>query len=489
MVQLKQLLLILPFFLTIFSSCRKDEMLTDSSAKLEFSTDSVLFDTVFRYAGSTTKLFMIYNRHQQPMTISRAYLAGGSGSNYKLNIDGASTTASAPILRDIEILGGDSMYVFVQVHVTPSQSAPLLIRDSIIFETNGNTQDIKLTAIGQDVYLHKPNVFPTNGLPPYSITGREGFDTILPNDKPHLMFGYVVIDEDCKLTIQAGTKIYMHNKAVLWAYDKSTLNILGTKGNEVIIQGDRLEPDYKELPAQWGKIWLSAGSINNVIDWAIIKNGSIGIQADSVVVSSGNPTLKLSNTIVKNMAAAAIYGQGSDITGTNCVFANCGQYVAALTIGGTYLFEHCTFANYWADKRDTPSLVLNNYYVTAGNVAIVRGLNAYFGNCIVYGSVSEEVALDSLNTGSPGGAFAYKFDHCILRTGLNTTNGLHYNNVYKNVDPGFRDPSLNNYQLTSTAGAIDKGSTGIVIPLDLNNNPRPNPNTSIPDLGAYEYYP
>ena len=26
-----------------------------------------------------------------------------------------------------------------------------------IFETNGNTQDVKLTAIGQDVYLHKPD--------------------------------------------------------------------------------------------------------------------------------------------------------------------------------------------------------------------------------------------------------------------------------------------------------------------------------------------
>ena len=94
--------------ITILSSCKKDELITDSSAKLQFSTDSVLFDTVFHFAGSTTKVFRIYNTHDQPMNISKAYLAGGTGSAFKLNIDGVSTTASAPVLTDIEILGGDS---------------------------------------------------------------------------------------------------------------------------------------------------------------------------------------------------------------------------------------------------------------------------------------------------------------------------------------------------------------------------------------------
>jgi hypothetical protein len=87
----------------ILASCKKDEMLTDSSAKLDFSTDSVLFDTVFHYAGSTTKLFRIYNKHSQPMIISKVYLAGGTSSNFQLNIDGLATTVSSPILKDIEI--------------------------------------------------------------------------------------------------------------------------------------------------------------------------------------------------------------------------------------------------------------------------------------------------------------------------------------------------------------------------------------------------
>lgn len=480
-MKLKQILPFCLLYIVALSSCKKDELLTDSSAKLEFSTDSVLFDTVFHFAGSTTKIFRIYNKHDQPINISKAYLATGTSSAFKLNIDGISTTSSAPVLTDIEIMGGDSLYVFVQVFVNPSGSAPMLIKDSIIFETNGNIQDVKLTAIGQDVYLHKP-------LPGkfYSIIGVSGTKTGLPNDKPHLMFGYVVVDSAATVCIQAGTKIYMHNHAVLWVYKDGTLQILGEPGNEVTFQGDRLEQEYKNVPGQWGKIWLSSLSKNNIIDWAIIKNGGIGIQADSVA-STTTPTLRLSNTIIKNMSAAALYGQGAHIRAVNCVFANCGQYVAALTIGGKYRFEHCTFANYWGyDTRTTPLLLMTNYYVSAGGANILRSLDScYFGNCILYGNNAEEIGIDSL----AGGNFSYKFEYTLLKTERNIANGTHYNNAYSNQDPGFSNVGDNNYKpYSGSINIIDKGTTGIFIPFDLNNAMRPNPSTSLPDLGAYEFY-
>ncbi|MCX6297448.1 MAG: hypothetical protein NTX97_15590, partial [Bacteroidetes bacterium] len=430
-MKLKQFLPVCLLLLLILSSCKKDGLLTDSSAKLEFSTDSVLFDTVFHYAGSTTKVFRIYNRHDQPMNISKAYLATGSGSAFKLNIDGVSTTASAPILSDIEILGGDSLYVFVQVFVNPSVANPILIKDSIIFESNGNVQDVKLTAIGQDVHLIKPDHFPTNGLPPYSIISPTAINTTLLTDMPYLIFGYTVVDSFSTLTIPAGVHIYMHNHSVLWVYRDGTLEILGAHGNEVTIQGDRLEAEYKEVPGQWGKIWLSRLSKNNIIDWAIIKNGGIGVQSDTVA-SLTSPTLRISNSIVKNMSVAALYGQGSHIRGVNCVFANCGQYVAAFTIGGKYRFEHCTFANYWnRDTRTTPTIALSNYYYSSGGAYVVRDLDsAYFGNCIVYGDISEEIGMDS---SIYGGNFSYKFDHSLIKTERSIPNGVHYNNAYKNA--------------------------------------------------------
>ncbi|MGZ4035873.1 MAG: hypothetical protein ACXVPU_12175 [Bacteroidia bacterium] len=460
-------------------------MLTDSSAKLAFSTDSVLFDTVFHYAGSVTKMFRIYNKHSQPMTISKIYLASGTSSNFKLNVDGFATTSSAPVISNVEILGGDSLYGFVQVNVTPTVSNPILIKDSIIFETNGNIQDINLTAIGQDVYLHKPDPGKF-----YSIIGRSGHDTILPNDKPHLVFGYVVVDSACKVTLQAGTHFYMHNHSVFWVYKDGTVDMQGGYGNEVTFQGDRLDPDYKEIPGQWGKIWLSALSKDNKINYAIIKNAGIGVQADTLngtLATATSPTLIITNTIIKNMTAAAIYAQGSFVRGVNCVFANCGQYVAALTIGGRYSFLQCTFADYWTGTpaRTSPVLAMNNFYTSTGGTTFVRSLDsAYFGNCIIYGDQTDEVQFDTLSAAGPG-YFSYKFDHCLLKTTLNIGDAFHYNTPYVNVDPGFKDQSNNDYRLHDASSfPIDKGSTSIVISTDLTGFSR----TAVPDLGAYEFH-
>lgn len=467
-----------------FSACKKDQLLTDSSAKLAFSTDSVLFDTVFTSLGSTTKTFRIYNKHSQPLNISRIALAMGGASPFKLNVDGVAGKS----ISDVEIAGGDSLFVFVQVTVDPTNaSSPMLIKDSILFETNGNTQNVKLVAVGQNVYIHKPDHFVT-GLPAYSIIGRENHDTILPNDKPHLFFGYSVIDSHCKLTMQAGTKCYFYNNAVLWVYDQGTLIVNGAHGNEVTFQGLRLESDYRDVPGQWGKIWLSKGSVDNVINWAVIRNGGIGIQADSC--SNTNPTVIVTNTIIKNMTAAAIFGQTARVRGVNCVFANCGQYVAALTLGGNYNFQQCTFADYWVGSgsgssstaRTTPLLAMNNYY-TSGSTLFLRPLDScYFANCIFYGDQSEEVGIDS-TTLAGAGFFSYEFDHCLIRTQRNISNG-HYSVCLQNQDPQFKDTGENNYELKTTSPAINAGNTSIVIPQDLNDHTR----DSQSDIGAYEFY-
>ena len=435
------------------------------------------------------------------MNISKIHLGAGTSSQFRINIDGVSGTT----ISDIDILGGDSLYAFVQVTVNPTnQNSPLLIRDSIIFETNGNIQYVNLTAIGQDVYLHKPTVFPTNGFPAYSIISCKNNTSIggstWRNDKPHLIFGYAIVDPGCVLTMLPGTRVYFHKSAVLMIYNDATINVLGQHNNEVTFEGDRLEADYKEIPGQWGKIWLSKGSKNNFINWAKIKNGSIGIQVDSYVYN-GLPTLQIENTIIKNMKAAAIYSQTGHIRGYNCVFANCGQYVAALSIGGQYRFEQCTFANYWDTNpnngtggsnasRSTPSVVLNNFYIDANNVEHVHPFDsvAYFYNCIIYGDVADEVALDSA-TGAGSGLMPYFFDHCLIKDSSITAATIagHFNNLSFNQDPQFKDVGNNNYNLNSNSPVIDQGSTSIFIQhlsQDLNAAGRPNPSTSIPDYGA-----
>src|SRR3954462_14714902 len=108
------------------------------------------------------------------------------------------------------------------------------------------------------------------------------------------------------------------------------------------------------------------------------------------------------------MAGSCLVGRGTKIKSGNCVFANASQYSAALAYGGRYDFRHCTFANYWPhDSRATPTLLINNFFDT-----YLRPIDsAYFGNCIVYGNISEgkEIGLDSASFSTPG-SFNFFFD-------------------------------------------------------------------------------
>ena len=251
------------------TSCKKDQIINDSSAKLNFSSDTVLFDTVFTTIGSTTKQIRVYNPYNQIIHISSIKLAGGANSGFRINVDGVAST----VINDIEIEPNDSIFIFVKVTVDPTNSnSPLVVNDSILFETNGNVQKIQLVAWGQDAYYHTPDqsLLLTDG----SIFHFSYAHCKTPwkNDKPHVLYGYVVVDSDSTLVIQENTRIYLHKNAILWVYQDGTLNVNGTYGNPVTFQGDRLEQYYKDKPGQWGKIWLSAGSKNNEINYAIIKN-------------------------------------------------------------------------------------------------------------------------------------------------------------------------------------------------------------------------
>jgi hypothetical protein len=220
-----------------------------------------------------------------------------------------------------------------------------------------------------------------------------------------------------------------------------------------------------------------------LINYAVIKNGSIGIQVDTV--ANLNPTLKLDNTIIENMSVAGIFAQGSKIVATNAVITNCGQYAVVLSIGGYYEFLHSTIGNYWDyNLRQTPSLVLNNYYKDLNEVVHYRPLlKAYFGNCIIYGNNEEEILLD----GNPNSTFNFEFDHCLLKTKNNSSNINNYKNCLINQNPQFKNTEINNLNLMQNSPSIANGSVniGILVPLDLNGNIRPQ----IPSIGAYEFVP
>ena len=471
----KGLFLLLLISMVVFS-CRKDEIIdTDPSIKLSFSTDTVIFDTVFTTLGSATHGLKIYNTNNNTVKISSLRLAGGSNSFYTINVDGVAATS----LKDIEISGNDSLYIFVRVRIDPTnQNNPFIVTDSILFETNGNLQDVDLVAYGQNAHFYANTVYQVNG--------------VWTNDLPHVVYGYVIIDSLYSLTITPGTQVYMHRNSILAVANDASLKIQGTLTDPVIFQGDRLEEDYKELPGQWGAIWLSAGSYDNEIDYAIIKNGIIGIRVDTLG-NSPNPTLRLTNTQIMNMTGYGLLAQGSYVDAANCVFANCGESAVVLSIGGTYDLRHCTIGNFWNHTfRQTSSLVLTNYYLLYNDMGfitdtIARDLHkAYFGNCIVYGNNDNEL----FQSRTVQAEFNYTFDHCLLKTEILTDPN--YIEPLFNQDPLFTDYQNNDYSLDSIIspavnyGAMDVINSSILdITFDIEGISRTADGE--PDLGAFEY--
>jgi hypothetical protein len=293
----------------------------------------------------------------------------------------------------------------------------------------------------------------------------------------------------------------MHPGSGIIVLTGGTLLINGEKDSVVTFTGDRLEPDYVDVPGQWDRIHLSnisvanlngssvvsGGTHNSVINYAVIKNGNIGLLVDTVFGNMGDAgyTLTLNNTIIKNMAGSSLVARGTKIKSGNCVFANASQYATALAYGGRYDFRHCTFANFWNyGNRSTPTLLINNFFDT-----YLRPIDsAYFGNCIVYGNLSDgkEVGLDSMNT--TGSNLNYFFDHSLIRTGGSIPiNSIHFNTVITDQDPKFKDYANNNFELDTLSNAKDKGSISISLPDYPHDIKDVDRNLYLPpDCGAYE---
>ncbi len=480
---MKNLTWLLPIILLLAiltNSCKKNVFNTDGA--LTFSLDTVIFDTVFTTIGSATMQFKVYNPSKDQVKISSVMLAKGPQSKYRINLDGTAGTA----FSNIEIPGKDSLFVFVDVTLDPNNlSEPAIVKDSVVFQTNGNQQDVDLVACGWDAHFTYPTNF-LEGLGPYSVIGC---DTTWTSNKPHVIYGYAVVDSACSLTINQGAQVYSHKHSGLLVFTDGTLIVNGTTENPVQFAGDRLDDFYEDQAGEWDRIWLFQGSKNNQINNAIIKNGNVGIHVDFINEASSNPTLRLSNTVIENMAGASIFSQSATIEAYNCVFGNAGQYSAALTLGGNYNFRHCTFGNYWTGgNRQTPAVVLNNWYEADGAAYTFDLENAYFGNCIVYGSNQTEVGIDE-NTSS---TFNFEFSNCLLRIDaddVDITDPLEFHGTVWNDDPEFIDPTESNFELNVLSPAKDAGAMSIVnampeLQFDVLGNSRVS--DAGPDLGAYE---
>uniref|UniRef100_UPI00404B730F right-handed parallel beta-helix repeat-containing protein n=1 Tax=Gelidibacter sp. TaxID=2018083 RepID=UPI00404B730F len=504
--------------LVLWSSCRKDFDFEPSTGNLQFSKDTVYLDTVFTNIGSSTYNLKVYNRSDKDIVIPSVRLGQGEASNYRLNVDGM----AGKVFEDVELLAKDSMFIFIEttfdIQDVVTADNQFLYTDAIEFDSGSNLQKVELVTLVKDAVFIYPNrdadgvietlTFDVDGDgmdDETNVQGRflEDDELTFTNEKPYVIYGYAAVGATKTLTVEAGARVHFHANSGLLVTNNGSLKVNGALStdqelleNEVIFEGDRLEPLYENIPGQWGTIWLFNGSVENEINFATIKNATVGLLVEGNQDAAVDK-LTITNSKLYNHSNFGILGRATSITAENVVFNKSGQSSFAGTYGGKYNFTHCTIANYWSNSfRQFPSLLLNNFVVDENETLFTNDLvQANFNNCIIYGNDNPEVILEEEN----GSAFNFKFTNCLIRF-QNTNNaftGPNYNfndadlydNCIFNQEPDFLDPAMNMLIIGDASAANGEGNSLFAnqVPFDILGEERPLLGEIGSDIGAYQH--
>lgn len=515
------LLLMLSGALALLPGCEpKEELLTtDSSATLEFSTDTVKFDTVFASVGTVTKRLWVYNRNARAVKVEEISLPSRPGVAYALLIDGD----AGPAARNVTIRGKDSLLVLVRATIDPTANdeKPFLVEDDLRFRTNGNDQQVKVLSYGQNAYFHDGD----------TLTGN----VIWKADKPHVIYRYSLVDSGSTLTIEPGARIYSHAGAFLIVEGSLRINptyrptgeLKPDDRNIVRFQGDRREELYAEVPGQWGGLQFGASSHDNLIRFTEIKNAAFGLLIFNPYNRQPRPKVTVENSVIKNISSAklafangglafdntvlvggnsdnfgaGLLGLSGDFVVRNTLFTNCLEYAVLGLQGGVYEFDYCTIANYLTKGiRQVPSVKLSDGGLQVNNQPnLVVSPQFTMRNSIVWGPTryttdgTGEDELIFIHGEQYAGNIS--ISNSVLRTKaytsgplsqakngniLNPTEGPSY--LFKST-PFRQRGKTYSYELDTLSAASNKARPLPGLTTDLLNRPR---DPATPDIGAYE---
>lgn len=452
----------------MFTACNEDDFSTNPSHTLSFSQDTLRMDTVLTGIGTSTHILKVYNRNKESLIISSIILADAANSGFRINVDGTKGT----YFSDVEIRGKDSLYVFVEATLAPQDSdLPIFRKDSIVFITNTNRQDVKLLAFGQDfVSLRQKEITQ---------------DTLISSLRPIVVYDSLSVKEGAKLTLAAGTKLYFHGKSSIQIHGQLVAE--GTQEAPVVFRGDRTDRmfsnlPYDRLPGQWDGIHIHTSSYENSFNFVDIHGGIYGIRCDSAAVD--RKKLTLTNSVIRQVSGNGLEMTSCQATIANSEISNAGNNCVSL-LGGDYEFVHCTLVNYysWSIKSGVALAIRNEQYEVAYPITM-----AAFRNCIIAGSSNDEInGVRSKDSSIP---FNYYFSHCLINS-VEENNDKVVNVTWKK-DDNFRlldnrGEQLFDFQLTPKSAAINIGSSEDArnYPFDLKGMPRTE--DEAPDAGCYEW--
>lgn len=494
----------------LFSTgCQHEVWETDPDRVLRFSADTLFFDTVFTTVGSVTLPLKVYNDYEGTLLIDEIELESGGESEYRVNVNGAPMVSTAGPIRDVPVLPGDSLYIFVEVTVDPDDDegrTPFWVIEDLRFYTNTVEQIVTLIARGQNAVFH----------------GKPGERTYLACDEtwtaelPHVLYGQIVVEPGCQLTIEPGARIHGHDGAGVWVRG-GTLTALGELDNPIVFEGDRLDDNFQDDPGQWGLtidwtqaeddnlvnftafrggIWLDR-AVNCEMDHVEIKEATIGLWVDSIG-NGAESALNIRNSIITNAESIGLLSQGGFIRGHNNLVSNCGQACGYFAFGGNVQMHLSTFANYSSGSgvRQFPSVYINDWYEAFDGSIQWRPFaeGTEFRNCIMTGNNAtlndfSEVVVDF-------------WDPTIYNGPLLTSCAIQHQdpefpavildeNTSVNLTPPFYDVLTADFHLEGSSSSWEGVSSSPPLSIfdvstDLDGNSR---NTLTPTKGCYERIP
>lgn len=495
---------ILILFIVLQFACRADFETVASTGDLKFSKDTVYLDTIFSNIGSSTYQLKVYNNSKKDIHIPKIQFTKGLLSKYRMTVDGLQGE-QGKIFNNVTLLAKDSLYIFIETTANIADANPtdFLYTDQIQFDSGPNLQTVELVTLIQDAVFLYPKRFAdgTTETLPIGNDKIYGFyldenDPINGNElhftktKPYVIYGYAAVPSGKTAMFDAGARVHFHANSGLIVSNKASLHINGATSttskmeNEVIFEGDRLEPGFAEVPGQWGTIWFTDGSTNHSINHLTLKNATIGL----LIQNNDGSTVQIKNSQIYNSSNYGILAQTGKIVAENLVINNAGISSLACVYGGDYRFTHSTFNNNWNSSTQTAVFVSN--YLTGAQPESKDLTQATFNNCIIYGSYSNEMLLNKKATS----VFNYQFNHCLLKFNNSSnsftndplyqfeTDATHYSGIILNKDPKFFKVNQNQLNIDNTSAAFAKGNSSYLIPLDILGTSRTLP----PDLGAYQ---
>ena len=444
-----------------------DDCSTSPSHLLQFSQDTLFMDTLFTKVPTATRKLMVYNRNPKALRVASISLAGEGKTGFRINVDGIQGNR----FDQVEIAAGDSMYIFVEATLPKQHQAGIVLaKDSIRFDVNGTTQEVKLRAYAQDAQVWRGKVIDR--------------DMTVSSQQPILIYDSLYIDTDAHLTLEAGAQLYVHGTAGLHVRGQLTVN--GEQGNPVVFRGDRTDKlfpylPYDRLPGQWGGIHIYKESYGNSIRHADIHGGEFGIRCDSSDTS--REKLRLEHSAIRQVSGNALELRHCLATIGNCEFSNAGGHCVSLQ-GGHYDFTHCTLANYfsWSTRRGVALHLTND-----GGTHALPLTAATFRNCLIAGSGEDELKGERRDDGT---AFEYLFSHCLINSTAETSE--RFPDTIWTKDDNFllldEDTQQYDFRLNASSAAINIGNKDDAQAYPTDRNGMPRLADEAPDAGCYEYH-